>query len=158
MQNSKYLATSISPPPWEATLLHRPQALPNGTVKDQPYLFRQVGNERVQRCYSLHKNTPHQSSWTTVIPKRTTAGCNSPFTPEPYQRLCPDRWDDVTGEFTYKANLSTATVGQRTTQASQAFLTTAPAAINGIYRRIKEYLQNYGFPGNEVAFVMRCVR
>lgn len=47
---------------------------------------------------------------------------------------------------------------EETTQASQPILITTQEAINGIYRRIKGYLQNYAFPGNEVAFVIHCVK
>lgn len=58
MQKSKDLSLLRSLlSPGDATLLHRPQALPYGTVKDQPYLFLEVEDERVWRGYSLHNNT-----------------------------------------------------------------------------------------------------
>lgn len=82
----------------------------------------------------------------------------SRFTPEPLQHQCPDLWGRTSWVFTSKGSSPTATVWQEAAQASQSILTTAREAINGIYRRIKGYLQNYTFLGNEVAFAIHCAK
>lgn len=116
------------------------------------------GEECMLDDYSLHKNTTPSAAGPPWFPIEEQQTPTLSLYSWAITAHCPDLWDHVTWGFTFTTNSPTAIVWQETAQASQPILITTQKAINGIYRRIKGYLQNYALPGNEVAFVIHCVK